>query len=119
MAWKNKGDKVKEAAALEEYSKNGGRDPELLKILSDLQTEQGHKKEAAATLERLMLIYLEDESSHQKLGDLDMDLGNAPGAVREYTAVLAGKPVDCGGRAFRPGACATWRNTRTTRHGMK
>jgi tetratricopeptide (TPR) repeat protein len=100
MAWKNKGDKRKEAAALEEYSKNGGRDPELLKILSDLQDEQGHKKEAAATLERLMLIYLEDESSHQKLGDLDMDLGNAPGAVREYTAVLAGKPVDVAGAHF-------------------
>jgi cellulose synthase operon protein C len=100
IAWKNKGDKAKETSVLEAYSKNGGRDPGLLIVLSDLQAEQGRKKEAAATLERLMLIYLEDESSHQKLGGLDMDLGNAPGAVREYTAVLAGKPVDVAGAHF-------------------
>jgi tetratricopeptide (TPR) repeat protein len=100
IAWKNKGDKTKETSILEAYSKNGGRDPGLLIVLSDLQAEQGRKKEAAATLERLMLIYLEDESSHQKLGGLDMDLGNAPGAVREYGAVLAGKPVDVAGAHF-------------------
>jgi hypothetical protein len=100
VAWKNKGDKAKETAVLEQYSKIGGRDPELLKVLADLQIADGRKKDAAATLERLNLIYLEDEGAHQKLGDLYMDLANAPGAVREYTAVLAGKPVDLANAHF-------------------
>ena len=34
------------------------------------------------------------------LGALDMDLGNANGAVREYQAVLALKPVDPAGAHF-------------------
>ena len=100
VAWKNKGDKAKEIAVLEQYSKIGGRDPDLLKILSDLQAEAGRKKDAAATLERLNFIYLEDEAVHQKLGDLDMELSNPSGAVREYQAVLAGKPVDVAGAHF-------------------
>jgi cellulose synthase operon protein C len=93
-AWKAKGDKAKETTELEAFSKIGGRDPETLKRLSLLQVEAGRKKDAAATLERLNFIYLEDDAAHQRLGDLDMDLGNASGAVREYQAVLAGKPLD-------------------------
>jgi Flp pilus assembly protein TadD len=56
--------------------------------------EQGRKKDAAATLERLNLIYLEDEEAHSRLGALDLDLGNAQGAIREYRAVLVSKPLD-------------------------
>lgn len=94
QAWLAKGDKTKATKELEVYSKIGGRDPQTLKQLADLQTEQGRKKEAAATLERLNLIYLEDESAHGRLGKLHMDLGNANGAIREYQAVLQLKPVD-------------------------
>jgi hypothetical protein len=99
-AWKAKGDKGKEAAALEQYSKMGGREPVILERLSLLQAEAGRKKDAAATLERLNFIYLEDEVAHQRLGDLDMDLANASGAVREYNAVLAGKPLDPAGAHY-------------------
>ncbi len=99
-AWKTKGDKGKETAELEKYSKIGGREPETLKRLSLLQAEAGRKKDAAATLERLNLIYLEDDVEHQRLGDLDMDLGNANGAIREYGAVLAGKPIDPAGAHY-------------------
>ncbi len=89
-----KGDKTKALAELERYSKLGGRSPESLKQLSEMQLEQGRKKDAAATLERLNFIYVEDESVHQRLGALHMDLNNPAGAVREYQAVLAGKPLD-------------------------
>ncbi len=99
-AWQAKGDKAKETAELEQYSKVGGREPETLKRLSLLQDQGGHKKEAAATLERLNLIYLEDEVVHQRLGDLDMDIANTNGAVREYNAVLAEKPVDPAGAHY-------------------
>ena len=94
QAWLAKGDKAKATQELELYSKIGGRDPQTLKQLADLQTEQGRKKEAAATLERLNLIYLEDETVHSRLGALHQDLGNSAGAIREYQSVLQLKPVD-------------------------
>jgi len=94
QAWLAKGDKTKAMAELAAYSKIGGRDPVPLKQLSELQLEQGRKKEAAVTLERLNLVYLEDEEAHSRLGTLDLDLGNPQGAIREYQSVLAGKPVD-------------------------
>ncbi len=93
-AYLAKGDKAKAAAELERYSSVGGRDPQLLDKLASLQTERGQKREAAKTLERLNLIYLEDDNAHQKLGDLDLELNDGPGAIREYQAVLAGKPID-------------------------
>ena len=94
QAYTAKGDKAKAMAQLETYSKIGGRDPETLKQLSEMHLEQGRKKDAAATLERLNLIYLEDEEAHSRLGTIDLDLGNSSGAIREFQAVLAGKPLD-------------------------
>jgi tetratricopeptide (TPR) repeat protein len=93
-AWTAKGDKAKAMAELARYADAGGREPQLLDQLASLQTERGQKREAAKTLDRLNMIYLGDDAAHQKLGDLDLDLGNAPGAIREYQAVLAGKPID-------------------------
>jgi len=100
MAWKEKGDAAKQTAELERYSKIGGRDPALLRQLASLQIDQGRKKDAAATYERLNLIYLEDDATHQKFGDLLMELGNANAAIREYQAVLAGKPIDIAGAHY-------------------
>src|SRR6185312_11790632 len=68
QAWLAKGDKLKAMAELERYSKIGGRDPQTLKQLSELLLEQGRKKDAAAVLERLNLIYLADEDAHSRLG---------------------------------------------------
>jgi tetratricopeptide (TPR) repeat protein len=93
-AWTAKGDKAKAMGELARYAEAGGREPQLLDQLASLQTERGQKREAAKTLDRLNMIYLGDDAAHQKLGDLDLDLGNAPGAIREYQAVLAGKPID-------------------------
>ena len=100
-AWLAKGDKAKAMAELELYSKIGGRNPTTLKQLATLQAEQGQKREAAATLERVNLIYLKDDEAHQRLGQLDLDLGNAPGAIREFQAVLAGSPIDVAGAHYQ------------------
>ena len=100
QAYLAKGDKLKAAAELERYAKIGGRDAGTLKQLASLEVEQGRKRDAAATLERLNLIYLEDDEAHQKLGELDLDLGNAPGAIREFGAVLASSPIDPAGAHF-------------------
>jgi len=100
QAWLAKGDKAKATAELELYSKTGGRDPATLKQLASLEVEQGRKREAAAALDRLNLIYPEDADAHHRLGDLDLELGNPNGAVREFQAVLATKPLDMAGAHY-------------------
>ena len=99
-AYLAKEDKASAMAELERYSTVGGRSPRTLKQLADLQSDAGKKREAAATLERLNLIYLEDEAAHQKLGKLYMELKNPNGAIREYQAALAAGTIDPAGTQF-------------------
>ena len=101
QAYKETGDKAKSMAELEAYAKIGGRNPGTLKELATMQTDAGRKKDAIATLERLNLIYLEDEQAHQKQGELYLDAGDAPKAVREFRAILAGKPIDLAGTHYQ------------------
>jgi predicted Zn-dependent protease len=90
-----KGDRKAALAELKRYSKAAGRDPKLLKALAQLEEENGEKKAAAATLTRLIYIYpAQDEELHGRLGSLLLDLGDASGAIREYRAAIASKPVD-------------------------
>lgn len=99
-AYLAKEDKAKAMAELERYSAIGGRSPRALEQLADMQVEAGKKREAAATLERLNLIYLEDEAAHDKLGKLYTELKNPNGAIREYQAVLAAGTIDKAGAHF-------------------
>jgi hypothetical protein len=94
QAYLAKNDKPKAIAELERYATIGGRSPDVLKQLAALEVEAGHKREAAAALEKLHLIYLHDEKTHQQLADLYMDLGNTTGAIREYHAVLDVGTID-------------------------
>jgi tetratricopeptide (TPR) repeat protein len=89
-----KGNKQAALDALAEYEKRGGESPGALRKLASLEEELGHPKDAAATLDQLNFIYPEDEDMHRKLGGLWLAQGNAAGAVREYSAVLAMKPLD-------------------------
>lgn len=89
-----KGDKQGAMAALTAYEKMGGESPEALTKLAALEEELGHGKEAAATLDRINFIYPESEGLHRHLGELWLAQGNYAGAVREYSAVLALKPLD-------------------------
>lgn len=87
-------DKKSATAELERYAKVGGRSPALLKKLATLLEEAGRGPDAAAALDRLNYIHPEDEELHRRLGDLWLAQGNLDGAIREYGAVLAGKPID-------------------------
>ncbi|MDX2178911.1 MAG: tetratricopeptide repeat protein [Bryobacteraceae bacterium] len=90
-----KNDKAAAMAELKRYSKAAGRDPDLLKALAKLEEESGDKKAAAATLNRLLYIApAQDEELHRRLGDLLIEQGDHLGAVREYRAVVASKPVN-------------------------
>jgi tetratricopeptide (TPR) repeat protein len=79
---------------LEHYAKIGGRSPETLKKLATLLAEAGRPADAAAALDRLNYIDPIDEDLHHRLGDLWFTQNNIDGAIREYQAVLAGKPID-------------------------
>ncbi len=61
----------------------------------------GQPKEAAATLDRINYIYpVHDEELHRHLGDLWFAQANYPGAIREYTALVALNPLDKAGAQF-------------------
>jgi tetratricopeptide (TPR) repeat protein len=93
-AYKAKNNKPAEIAELERYVKVGGRNPDTIESLAKALEEAGNKKEAAAVLERLNYIYPMDNAQHEMLGRLWFDQGNAAGAVREFGAVVAHKPLD-------------------------
>ncbi len=95
----NKDDKGA-AETLEGYVAEGGENPDALKQLASLQEEAGDKKAAAATLEKLNFIYPEDQALHSKLGDLLLAEHDNAGAVREYGAVVAMKPLDMASAEF-------------------
>ena len=79
---------------LEKYNEVGGRSPLLVERLATLEQEAGEPKKAAATLDRLNYIYPEDQELHKRLGDLWLAQDNPQGAIREYRALLALKPLD-------------------------
>ena len=89
-----KGDKPAAIAELTRYSKAGGRNPATIKQLATLLEEAGRGAEAAAALERLIYIAPLDEELHTRLGNLWLAQGNAEGAIREFTTVIALKPLD-------------------------
>jgi tetratricopeptide (TPR) repeat protein len=89
-----KGNKQVAADALKLYELLGGEDPKTLEKLASLEEELGRAREAADTLDELNFIYPEDEGMHRKLGELWLAQGNNAGAVREFGAVVAMKPLD-------------------------
>jgi tetratricopeptide (TPR) repeat protein len=99
-AYLAKQDKAAARKELETYSKYGGKSSYWIKKLATLQEEAGEPKKAAATLNRLNYIYPEDQELHKRLGDLWLAQDNVPGAIREYRAVLAMKPLDQAGAHF-------------------
>jgi tetratricopeptide (TPR) repeat protein len=89
-----KGNKPAAASILKDYETHGGRNPEALKQLASLEVELGDPQAGAATLDRLNYIYPEDEDLHRRLADLWYTQKNYAGAIREFDAVLAMKPLD-------------------------
>ena len=90
-----KGDKEAAATVLEAYMKAGGRRPDALENLAQLQEALGNPKAAAETLDRINYIdpaYNED--LHRRLGALWLAQKNYTGAIREYGAVVAFHPLD-------------------------
>ncbi len=89
-----KGDKAAAAAELERYAHAGGHSPDALKRWATLLEGLGRPKEAAEALNRINYIFPRDEELHRRLGDLYLAQGNTPGAIREFSALVAMKPLD-------------------------
>jgi cellulose synthase operon protein C len=101
MAQLAKGGKQGALETLTAYEKMGGEDPAALKKLASLEEELGAPKDAAATLERINYIYpVHDEEMHRHLGDLLLAQKDFPGAIREYSAVVASGPLDKAGAQY-------------------
>src|SRR5262249_29889164 len=95
------GNKESARAVLADYQKFGGENPATLKTLARLREEAGQLKEAAETLEEINEIYpVNDEELHRHLGDLWLAQQHYPGAVREYSAVVALQPLDKAGALY-------------------
>jgi len=90
-ALNQKGEAIRE---LEAYAKAGGRTPETLKKLATMLVESDRSADAATVLDRLNYINPVDEDLHRRLGDLWFAGNNVAGAIREYGAVVAQKPLD-------------------------
>ena len=86
--------KAAATAELERYAKAGGRNPAALKKLATLLEEAGRPVDAAKALDRLTYIFPVDQEVHQRLGGLWLEQGNREGAIREFSAALASKPLD-------------------------
>ena len=95
-----KGDNAAALTQLEKYSREGGRDPETVKRLAKLLEAANRPKDAAAALERLNYIVPQDPDLHKRLGALLLGLNNTPGAIREFAAVVATKPLDQAGAHY-------------------
>ena len=93
-AYAAKNNKPAADAELERYVHTGGRDPVLIKRLAKDLADSGNAKEAAGVLDRLTYIYPMDPEEHQRLGELWLGQDNAPGAIREFRALLARNPID-------------------------
>jgi hypothetical protein len=92
---KARGDSQSETAILTAYEHQGGQSPDMLKRLATLEDSAGHQAAAIATLERLNYVYpVKDEELHRRLGDLLYAQKQYDGAIREYNAVIASKPMD-------------------------
>ena len=96
-----KGNKSNAVAVLADYQKFGGENPATLKKLASLREDIGQAREAATTLDAINEIYpVNDEDLHRRLGDLWLKQNNYPGAIREYAAVVALRPLDKAGALF-------------------
>ena len=82
------------AAALRRLNELSESNYRALVTEADLLEELGRASEAAAALNKAVLIWPYEMELHQRLAELNADIGDHAGAVRERQAVLALGPAD-------------------------
>jgi len=94
------GDKAGAMAEYAKYSKIGGRDLETMEKYADLLANSGDKKAAVAALWRMIYCFPLDAGLHEKLGNLDLETGANPDAVREFEVLVDLNPDDKAGSHY-------------------
>ena len=94
QAYTAQGDKAAAMAQFEKYASIGGRSPEALMTLAKMLEDAGRKKEAAAVLGKLNVIYPMEAKAHKQLGSLLLEQGKVKESIREFGAVVAKNPDD-------------------------
>jgi cellulose synthase operon protein C len=95
-----KGDKAGARKVLEAYANVGGRNPATLMKLAKPLGDDASPEAAIRVLEKLVYVYPLGEDLHKLLGDLYLTVGNAEGAVREFTALAGSNGIDQAGARF-------------------
>jgi tetratricopeptide (TPR) repeat protein len=80
------------------YHKTTPDDPEALVLVARAQERAGHGDAAAALLNDFLKAHPKELSVRTALGDLYVQLGRGPDAMREQQAVLKDQPGDPGAR---------------------
>ena len=91
---RERGDLARAAAALHRLNELSESNYEALLMEAELLEELQRPSEAAAALNKAVLIWPYDMELHQRLATLNADVGNHEEAVRERSAVIALRPVD-------------------------
>jgi tetratricopeptide (TPR) repeat protein len=93
-AYLDKKDKAAAARELDQYRLHGGKNPKTLKQLAGLLADLNQQDKARAVLEQVLWIRPGDEELHTRLGDALLEARQARRAIREYSSLLALKPLD-------------------------
>ncbi len=88
-------------AALEEYLRRGGYNPDALRKLADLQHAAGRRDAAIETMQALLLVAPLDAQLHADLGDWLLDAKRPKEALAEYQAYAAMDPQDQAAMHYR------------------
>ena len=91
---RERGDLVRAAAALHRLNELSESNYEALLMQADLLEELKRPAEAAAALNKAVLVWPYEMELHQRLATLNADVGNHEEAVRERQAVISLRPVD-------------------------
>jgi tetratricopeptide (TPR) repeat protein len=91
---RERGDQQRAAAALHLLNELSESNYEALVMEADILEELGRPSEAAAALNKAVLIWPYQLELHQRLAALNADVGNYDEAVRERQAVISLRPVD-------------------------
>ena len=89
-----RGERDKAAAELQRWLRAGGHDPQMARRLADLLMELGRPRQAAEVWEAFLYVAPLDAELHQRLGEFYLESRPGAEAIREFSVVLALKPVD-------------------------
>lgn len=101
LALEELGQRAEAMETLETYWRLGGYSPGALRRLGTWLHEAGRPSDAIAVYDDLIMVTPLDAEVHTTLGDWMLAEGMAPGALREFRALMAMQPYDMASTHYR------------------